>query len=1753
MRLRYFILLVLGSFYSQLNAQTTARFSANVRSGCAPLTVSFEDKSTGNGLTYYWEFGNGNTSTTQNPEAIYYQPGVYNVTLTIKDDQANIKSVQQKGFVEVFKAPTASFTGTPRTGCAPKLVTFTSTSTKGNGTMNRFIWDFGDGNTKDGVVDKPLHTYNVGGKFSVSLEVWDDNGCSDEAFMVDYIEVQKSPVIKIGADERYSCTAPLTVQFENKSDFSSSTDQFYWEFGDGSTSTQENPKHQYTKTGKYDVQLRITKSNGCSTSKKFKGYVIIEELKPDFKILKDEGCAPFQAEVEQKVDPAVKGLSYVWEFSNGLKYTGPNASAIITDPGIYSVKLTVSYDKKCKKSVDKPNSIRVNDSPVASFTVSDTASCKTPFIVNFTNTSKGATKFYWHLPGRVDSFSTKLVHVFQDEGVQYVELVVKNSGGCKDTFGSERPIYIEPIDTALFTSELRGCEPWEVSFWDSSTCIDPITRWEWDFGDGKTGTGKNATHTYQDSGTYHPVVYLYTKSGCRDSINREVRVGVKANPRFKNENDTLCNRQSFYFTNTTDTQKVDVDRWDWYISGSLFSRNHDGLLLTDHDSGTFDVTLIARNNLACFDTFTRHDQITILPPKSKITSFMDSCFQDSIVLTNRSVGGHTFYWLDPIIGDKTTDSTLVIKPELDDTLYFLLWTFDTLNGCSDDEAFAVRIENRYKADFTMSGDRCAPTTLFFKNKSEGDDITFQWTEKDTVDYHTENLALEFEGAGDFWIKLVIEDDEAKCKDSISRLVKITGPSVKGEVTPKGICLPFDVQMTSDDNPNQFKELYWEVNGKKVYKKDRITTFTLNQPGTGEDGAVIIRLVGIDSNNCRGIQEFTVPTNGPKDFGMRVNLSVDDCSHRSQYFSVLFPSGLAADKRSDYDIKWNMGDGSNPNLLYTFKHNYAGDGPYTVSLRIEDLNGCVTTIDSLIAPAKRRLSAKLTGDDLETDCPPHFVNFASLSTLAIGKIARYYWEFGDGSFSELKNPSHNYLFAGRFTVKLTIWDQWGCVDSITYPDLVIVNGPEGSYEFDKDEGCVPLEVTFKAVTNGTHLLELDMGDGNVIDDEPDYVHTYNDTGRFIPLMVLSDTFGCKYVMPPYDSIYVYPYPVPDFTFGKACVGSPLKFQNKTRSSAPIDSIIWEFSDGDTSTQFNPQHVFKQGGAQWARLTVFNTFGCAQTVRKNVKLYELKAKYNHRSTEQCLGGPIALKGVSESDTTIVSSGFIWDGGSRLGDSVTLTFSTVGPQTISYYIKDELGCMDTVTTDQVVIIGDTVAPEGTELERVTVLDDSRHLIDIQPSFLPDFGGYEIYREDGMGNYKLQRFVPNRMDTAQVMAGIDTRNESVCYKVVVVNTCGKRSSLENTKTHCTVLCGVQPDTNRNVVRWTAYAGWPVDEYVLEREDSDGKGVYYPLDSLSGSSFLYLDTTVLCNTEYHYRIRSKKNPFNTIHSWSDTCGAKPIWENRVPANEVVRVTVVNNRTTQLNWYPAENPQVPIQTYLVEKSKNGQSFQMLGSYEEGVNTLEDVEVDVQQWSYWYRMRAVDECSDTSEYSNIAKSILLQVDTNKNDRPELNWSAYIHWDEGVRFYEIQRKEADGSFASMGNTLTGNDTSFVDEISDWLLRPDYCYRVIGYQDTDTVPRVVSISNEDCAPIYSRIFIPNAFSPNDDRLNDGFRPFCVYIRQYHLTIYNRWGQKVFESNNPYDAWDGTYEGEQSENGVYVYILEALGADLQKYNLSGSFHLVR
>lgn len=172
------------------NRVPTAAFSGAPVTGNKPLEVQFTDKSTGDNLnSWYWEFGDKTTSTEQNPLHTYSEKGTYSVTLTVMNSDGAKDSATITDYITVKESSiTADFTATPTSGAAPLKVQFTDQST---GSPNNWFWDFGDGSTSTGVKD-PVHTYQFGGKYTVTLTATKGDEV-DREVKKDFIQVVGGP------------------------------------------------------------------------------------------------------------------------------------------------------------------------------------------------------------------------------------------------------------------------------------------------------------------------------------------------------------------------------------------------------------------------------------------------------------------------------------------------------------------------------------------------------------------------------------------------------------------------------------------------------------------------------------------------------------------------------------------------------------------------------------------------------------------------------------------------------------------------------------------------------------------------------------------------------------------------------------------------------------------------------------------------------------------------------------------------------------------------------------------------------------------------------------------------------------------------------------------------------------------------------------------------------------------------------------------------------------------------------------------------------------------------------------------------------------------------------------------------------------------------------------------------------------------------------------------------------------------------
>jgi PKD repeat protein len=234
-----------------------ANFTYTPTSGMSPLNVSFSDTSLTNITAWNWTFGAANYSSLQNPSYEFVGAGNYSVILSVTN-ASGTDSITKYVLVTATPLPVADFSGTPTSGTVPLNVTFTDLTTN---TPTEWYWDFGDGNTSTN--QNPYHIYSAVGSYDVHLNATNAYG-SSWANKTGYITASNPPAPTAAFTTNVSTgAAPLSVQFTDAS--TGSPTSWYWDFGDGNTSTLQNPEHTFWSIASYPVNLTATNAYGSTS------------------------------------------------------------------------------------------------------------------------------------------------------------------------------------------------------------------------------------------------------------------------------------------------------------------------------------------------------------------------------------------------------------------------------------------------------------------------------------------------------------------------------------------------------------------------------------------------------------------------------------------------------------------------------------------------------------------------------------------------------------------------------------------------------------------------------------------------------------------------------------------------------------------------------------------------------------------------------------------------------------------------------------------------------------------------------------------------------------------------------------------------------------------------------------------------------------------------------------------------------------------------------------------------------------------------------------------------------------------------------------------------------------------------------------------------------------------------------------------------------------------------------------------------
>lgn len=321
-------------------------------------------------VSWQWDFGDGNTSTRQNPTHQYRGDGVYTVKLTVNDNQGEVDSITKEIPVKNV-TPQASFKFSPSKPKVGERITFDATLSKDpDGTIVEYQWDFDDGSTEKRRITH--HSFSSSGEYRVKLTVIDDDKATDSETHI--VSVGNEPPT---AQFSYKPVDPTDLDKVKFIDESSDPDgevlSWHWDFGDGTTSTEQNPSHRYRDNGIYTVSLTVT-DNEAATSDPYTEKITVANVLPKASF----GFSPPEPTTrdvvnftDQSEDPDGKITSWKWDFGDGKTSIEQNPTHKYKTEGEYMVKLTVKdddgatgspYEEKIKVvSPPPPTSIEIED------------------------------------------------------------------------------------------------------------------------------------------------------------------------------------------------------------------------------------------------------------------------------------------------------------------------------------------------------------------------------------------------------------------------------------------------------------------------------------------------------------------------------------------------------------------------------------------------------------------------------------------------------------------------------------------------------------------------------------------------------------------------------------------------------------------------------------------------------------------------------------------------------------------------------------------------------------------------------------------------------------------------------------------------------------------------------------------------------------------------------------------------------------------------------------------------------------------------------------------------------------------------------------------------------------------------------------------------------------------------------------------------------------------------------------------------
>lgn len=1208
----------------------SADFSADLTNICDSTQEILFTASSAGATSYLWDFGNGRTASGKQVKFKYNTEGEYTVGLTVTSSQGCVTKSVKKNYITVKNAASYQVVASMLNPCEGVPVSFSVPNLED---VKSIVWYFGDGDSS--TLLNPTHSYKKGGSFTPYVKWQSISGCVGK-LTGSAIKVAPGKATADFTGGGKGCV-PLTVDF---TDASSNAVNYLWDFGDGTTSTLKNPSHTYTTPGEYNVSLVVTTSTGCQVSV-IKNKVVKAEKLPVsmFSLDKAKGCPPLQ--VSFKANSA-DIAAYMWDFGDGQTATLANPKHIFSRAGDYHVKLRVISKSGCADTSYADTIISVKDIIPGYKAPAPLIGCA-PFTTSFTDAMANAARWHWDFGDGTSSDLQKPFHTFTKAGEYKVKLTIVTSDSCVVEFPLYQKVIVNKIEAKMAT-RVSKCPPFILNAYDSSGVEG---NYFWDFGDGTASTLRNPAHTYQKPGDYLVRFTVMNGEGCVATDSMVVHFNpFGASPKNSKADSTFPQNMTF----TANGRNVDSYEWD-FGDGSPVSNDSivthkyltEGkytitLKIRNKDcEQTFTLKPFLPQlppSPVAIDTTIKKEGISTNTEGGCLPLYVQ--FQ---VKTRKAVSSRLWDF-----GDGKTSRAAAPLHAYTKLGQFKARVYVTYQGGGIDTFFYTVTATKPVAAFVMQQTTGKKgTTVKFIDKSN-EPKRWTWNFGDGGYSDEQNPEHTFPDSGGHYTISLTVNDMGGCEHQSSQIIDtkmLTNSILFGS---NKACVGFAVNVSH--KLDHFKKYVWDFgdgstsllqrpshiyskpgaymisltlydnNGNiftylapdsvRVYQPQ--ASFTVSKVLEGCDSVtVLFTNTSVGADKYRWIfgdgkvattfdAKYTYTKKG--EFSAMLVATYAQCSdtfrlQRSIIVHKATADFVASHKESCYPVTvefkdasvnavkwfWDFGDGTT-STLQNPQHVYTSKAARFPTLTITDINGCTAKVQKeAVKTVKAQFTLSATSGCGGKDVFKIQNNSRAADT--------YFWDFGDGTTSTLKNPTKVYANSGTYWVRLIVVNNEGCSDSMTFPKPVVITRPVSHFYSLNAATCAPSLVDFKDSSRNAVKYFWDFGDG-VTSKLSNPSHIYNVPGRYTVRLVVQNENGCTDTMIRKDYVTVLG-PVSKFNMSDtiSCEGKAVYFVDQS-----IDAVKWEwsFGDGTGSSEQHPQHTYANAGTYVVTLITYDVNGC-----------------------------------------------------------------------------------------------------------------------------------------------------------------------------------------------------------------------------------------------------------------------------------------------------------------------------------------------------------------------------------------------------------------------------------------------------------------------------------------------------------------------------------------------------------------------------------